>query len=200
MCRFVESICLRDGKFERLEYHQHRMNQAFLKFFPGTEIPQLSDVLLQQDFPVEGIYKCRVEYGSVIELIEFQSYNRRIVQTLRLMQINIPSADFKSLNREAINEAFDKRNGCDDVLMVRDGLITDASYSNVAFFDGKKWFTPQLPLIYGTRRANLIDLKMIEEAKISVKDIYKYLTIRLFNAMIEFGQVELPVSAIFTEE
>lgn len=200
MCRFVESICLREGKFERLEYHQIRMNHAFLKFFPGSEVPRLFEILHEQNFPVQGIYKCRVEYDSVVKLVEFQLYKIREVTSLRLVSVSIPSADYKSLNREAINQAFNKRNGCDDILMVRDGLITDASYSNVAFYDGKRWLTPRLPLIYGTRRASLIDLKMIEEADISVHDITKFLKIRLFNAMIDFGQIELPLSTILGGE
>ena len=106
------------------------------------------------------------------------------------------SFNYKSEDRNELNEAFAKRGECDDVLLVRAGLVTDSSYCNVAFFDGENWFTPRVPLIYGVNRTGLMaDGKLIEK-DISVKELNRFASVCLFNAMIEFGEVVLKVDSI----
>ena len=120
----------------------------------------------------------------------------RKVTSLQLIGIDHEPMYYKAAERDYIDRAFSKRGLCDDVLMVRDGLLTDSSYANIALFDGKKWLSPRIPLLYGTRRAYLVDHGQIEPADIKADDLVQFQRIRLFNAMIGFGELELPVSAI----
>lgn len=53
------------------------------------------------------------------------------------------------------------------------------------------WLTPKHPLLLGTKRAYLLDKDIIKEADITVDDLMKAKKIRLFNAMIEFGEREV---------
>ena len=87
---------------------------------------------------------------------------------------------------------FAQRGSCDDILIVRRHLLTDTSIANIALFDGKHWHTPQSPLLKGTKRAELLDKGILSERKIHVEDIPSYSTVRLFNAMIDWGELELP--------
>ena len=65
-----------------------------------------------------------------------------------------PDYSFKFSNRKAIDDLLKFRNGCDDILIVRNGLITDTSYSNVVFRKDNMYFTPNFPLLNGTKRQN----------------------------------------------
>ena len=46
----------------------------------------------------------------------------------------------------------------------------------------------------GTKRTELLDKGILVERNICIEDIPSYSTIRLFNAMIDWGELELPFS------
>ncbi|MEZ4902380.1 MAG: hypothetical protein R2822_11810 [Spirosomataceae bacterium] len=89
-----------------------------------------------------GLYKCRVTYSEVIEKIEFESYEPRVVQSLCLITDNTIQYDFKYHNRQQLNALFSQRGEADDVLIVQNDLITDTSYANIVFWEGSQWHTP----------------------------------------------------------
>ena len=95
-----------------------------------------------------------------------------------------------------LDEAFALRDTADDVLIVRHGLLTDTSIANIALWDGSEWYTPAQPLLAGTQRRYLLDTGQIKETDIPVASLGNYRHIRLFNALIPFGEVELPVGQI----
>lgn len=198
MCRFIESIKVFDGVFYRLEYHQTRVRLTFEKFFPDSEIIELSKAFKTMEIPQKGVYKCRVLYSSEIQLIEFVPYTRRDIKTLKLVETDIDSLPYKIEDRSLYNAAFAKRELCDDVLMVKNGLLTDTSYCNIALFNGSEWFTPRVPLLYGTNRAQLLSESILIKKDMKVDEIYNYQQIALFNAMIEFGEMVLDIKQIET--
>lgn len=195
MSRFLESIKLHDGVFFRLDAHQQRVDIALAAFYPQSSI-NLESVLFNSDFPIDGLYKCRVVYDSDVRLVEYVPYQLPIIKTLQVVNAEIETLPYKLLERTAYNSAFAQRKSSDDVLIVKNGLLTDTSYCNVAVFDGENWLTPRLPLLYGVNRASLIHNSKLKEADIFVDQLKTFLSLRLFNAMIEFGELELPVSAI----
>ena len=84
----------------------------------------------------------------------------------------------------------------DEVIIVKDGYITDTSYTNLCFFDGTTWFTPDTPLLPGTMRQRLLDQGIIKEKSIPLSDLNKYQSISLINAMMDLGELVIPVSKI----
>ncbi|HLP05388.1 MAG TPA: aminotransferase class IV [Paludibacter sp.] len=196
MCQFIESIKLQDGDFFRLDFHQERMNRAFRDFFPGQEIPQLKEHLAKTPFPTSGLLKCRVLYGSEIHSTEFVPYVRREITSLKIVETTQDSLPYKTNNRSGFDTAFALRGECDDVLLVKNGLLTDTSYSNIALWNGKNWFTPRVPLLYGVNRASLLAEGKIVEKDIAASDLKQYSRIALFNAMVEFGEVVLDVEMV----
>ncbi len=103
----------------------------------------LQDLLHIPAFVGPEKYKCRVTYGGKIETIEWERYLPRTIQSLRLVEHNSIDYAFKYKNRDALNTLHAQRGHCDDVLIVKNGLITDTSYANVAFSDGTAWYTPE---------------------------------------------------------
>lgn len=197
MCRFIESIKLVDGQFYRLPNHQARVNGIFDLFFRNEQPFDLQEMLQKEDFPMQGIYKCRIVFDSHIQQIEFVPYIRREIKSLKLVETNIEPTPYKSEERTKINEAFAKKETCDDILMVNNGFLSDASYYNIALWNEKNWCTPALPVIYGTQRSALLKAGKIIERQIRTSDLSDYKRLCLFNAMIEFGELELDCKSIF---
>ena len=58
--------------------------------------------------------------------------------------------------------------------------------NNILFFNGKKWLTPEKPLLKGIQRQFLLNNEIIETANISPNDLHNFTKARLVNAMIGF--------------
>ena len=196
MCRFVESIQLKDGEFKRLELHQARLQKAMEDFYPNEKVINLADSLKQASFPTDGLFKCRVVYDSAIRQIEFAPYVRREIHSLRLVETELESFHYKLEDRSGFNVAFAQRGDCDDVLLVKNGFLTDSSYANIALFDCENWYTPRVPLLFGVNRAQLLLEGKLIEKDIKPTELMNFQYISLFNAMIEFEEVKLEISSI----
>ncbi len=196
MCRFVESIQLKNGQFKRLEWHQARLEKALAEFYPNVPVFDLSEMLLQSSYPVVGLFKCRVVFDSEIRKIEFVPYQCREIRSLKLVETDIESRKYKFEDRTEFNTAFEQRGACDDILLVKNGFLTDTSYCNIALYDGTNWFTPHIPLLYGVNRAQLLaECKLIEK-DVKTAELMNFQSVCLFNALIEFGDLKLEISSI----
>ncbi|MEM8584934.1 MAG: aminotransferase class IV [Bacteroidota bacterium] len=182
--RLLESIRLVDGQFPLLEYHQHRVERSWRKFYPRSSTPKLRSILDEHGYPDRGLYKVRMEYEPGDQQISIQPYTIKPVNSLRLIAADDICYQQKFADRQSIKELYNHRNGCDDVLFTQHGYITDTSYANVAFFDGRHWFTPSWPLLRGTRRAKLIDIGQLKPLMIRVRDLDNFEQIKLINAML----------------
>jgi 4-amino-4-deoxychorismate lyase len=196
MCRFIESIKLLDGIFYRLEFHQMRMNICSELFYPDADFIHLQSALTNSHSPQSGLFKCKVTFDSEILKIEYFPYKKRKINSLRIVPTEIESLPYKNEDRKDYNLSFGLRGKYDDVLLVRKGLLTDTSICNIALFDGLSWLTPAKPLIYGVNRASLLEEGKIIEKDIKQDELKNFSKIRLFNAMIEFGEIELKISDI----
>lgn len=90
----------------------------------------------------------------------------------------------KYADRSALARLLQRRDDCDEILIVRDGAITDTSYSNVAFFDGRKYVTPDTFLLNGTRRQYLLGTGVLTERRITPSDLGGFERVVLINAML----------------
>ena len=181
MYPLVESIRAEDGHFFLLDYHQDRLEHTFRELYRRLCPWKLKDILLE--LPSKGLFKIRFLYNDSAYSIEVLPYTSREIKSLKLVDIGEYTYPHKWTNRSEINKAFEKRGNCDDILMVKNGLLTDASYANIVLFDGTDWFTPDIPLFKGVQRAFLLDHKTIQTASISSKDLTNFKGFQLINAM-----------------
>jgi len=189
MSQFFESIRIVNGRVMNLSQHQIRVDRA-MKSINSMDFLDLKKHIATLDLSKSGVYKLRISYNvHKAEILDtrFQAYEEKSITTLRLVDIKF-NYEHKSEDREALNHAFGKRDGADDVLLVRNGLITDTWYCNVAFYNGEIWLTPKDALLQGTMRAKLIQTKKIVQADIAVLDLASFKKIRLFNAMIPWSR------------
>lgn len=195
MCRFIETIRIDDREIRNLLYHNRRLNETRSHFWQGSSRLQLEDYI--NTVQNVGIFKARVVYGETgIEEVDYSAYNIRCVQSLAIIQSDTIDYTYKSTDRMALNDLFARRGTCDDILIVKQGLLTDTSIANIALYDGNYWYTPKQPLLKGTKRAQLLDKGILREKEIRLEDLSSYSIIRLFNAMIDWGELELPISAL----
>lgn len=196
MMRFIESIRCFNGDLDNLFYHQQRVNQVFADFFPTSPILQLTKLIVPDEYS-QGCIKCRIIYSYKLEDLQFIPYEIKPIRYLQLVEGSNCRYDYKFQDRQAINRLYAQRGDADDILLLKNGKITDSSYANVAFYDGQNWLTPAIPLLKGTRRQFLIDEGLIKVKEIYLDDIKHYSLIRLFNAMIPFEQgITLPITSI----
>ena len=196
MHQFVETIRIEGGKAMNLPLHDARMNATRLHFAPHAAPISLQKWLNDAPLSEERI-KARVVYNvdGVCETT-FQTYKRREIQWLRMVEDNDISYTFKSTDRHELDHLLALRDGCDEVLIVKNGLITDTSFTNVAFFDGHKWLTPAQPLLNGTMRQWLLQRGQLTETHITPASLASFQRIMLFNAMIGAHELELPITHI----
>ena len=190
-----ETICVQHRQFSNLlPYHEARLNRTRRDLFGIAEPLNLQDRLQIPDFVGQEKHKCRVTYGLDIVNVEWEKYLPRPIKSLRLVQDDTIQYTYKYKNRDHLNSLHAQRGNCDDVLILKNGLITDTSYANVALFDGSDWYTPEAPLLPGTQRAFLLGTKRILPRIIRADELTNYSCIRLFNAMLSWD--EAPVLAI----
>ena len=196
MCRFIETVCIEAGSALRLDYHNRRLNTTRREVW--GDVPELR---IEQHIQTDGLVertRLRIEYDTEIRKVEYIPYHLRPVSSLRLVEMP-DDVDYhlKYADRAVLNALFEHRDGADDVLAVRDGFITDTLIANVALWDGEQWCTPLRPLLKGTHRQFLLDNGMIAEREIKTDELSRYTKIRLFNAMIHFGEIEFSADRLF---
>lgn len=194
MCQFIESIRIENGTAQALELHHERMNRTRRHFWKDCRDLNLEERLT--GLPEQGIYKCRVVYDEDIRQIEIRPYSIRPVRTLQMVRDDQIDYTFKKTDRTAIDRLFAQRKEADDILIVRNGYLTDTSIGNIALYDGHTWITPEQPLLKGVRREILLRNGKIRTAKIRWEDMTQYDHLRIFNAMIDFGDIEIPIRQI----
>ena len=189
MCQLLETIKCAEGRLENLQFHQARFSLARkLKFNAEDEI-SLEQQIQVPDFAQTGLFRCRVIYGKQIEKFEFIPHVYRIVNSLQLVVDNNIDYNFKYADRKNLEQLFEKRGSCDDIIIVKNGLITDSFAANLVFFDGKEWWTPDTPLLRGTQREKLLTEGRIKETRITLADLSNFTKAGLINAMADFEKM-----------
>lgn len=181
---FLETICIEEGKIRSLEAHLKRMNDTCRAF--GMEAPSFPDLLRMLPMALRREKtKCRVVYDDCIREITFDKYVPRNIQTLRIVDGGNADYAYKYADRTALQKLAAEKGKADEILIVKDGFITDTSFSNVVFENEHGLFTPDTYLLNGTMRQQLLAEHIVKERRIRMTDISQYHTAYLVNAMLD---------------
>ncbi|MFC2101382.1 aminotransferase class IV [Bacteroidota bacterium] len=195
MCLLLETIRVKDGSFCHCGYHQKRMDHTRETLFPGAEKLLISDIEIPETFQ-SGIYKCRIVYDQELKRIQFSPYTPRQIRKLKLVDAGSLEYPFKYLNRSGIEQLQKGHADFNEIILVKNGYITDTSFSNLAFLSDNKWFTPDNPLLNGTCRQRLIDKGIIRPIPITPDNLCSFKFVSLINAMLDLNDTVLPIEAI----
>ena len=178
----LETIKIEDGKIHNLAYHQKRCEYSRQTLFGSHDTLELASFI---NVPAKGLYRCRILYEKTFHSVSYIPYTPKEINALKIVTSNI-KYDFKYANREAFNTLLQANQDVDEVIIEKEGFLTDTTIANIAFYDGEQWVTPKKPLLQGTMRAKLIDEGLLKTADISKEDLPKYTHVALMNAMIGF--------------
>ncbi|MFY9150881.1 MAG: aminotransferase class IV [Prolixibacteraceae bacterium] len=194
MCQLLESLKLKDGQIQNLEFHQNRLNRSIRELFPEAEKINLGSVISIPENCKSGVFKVRVLYRGSVEKIEIEPYHFRTIESLKVVHHESIDYHLKYSDRQLLQELFARRGTCDDIIIVKNGFIGDSFAANLLFFDGENWFTPTTALLKGTKRQFLLEQGIISEREIRIENIRDYQKVGLVNALVDFE--EMPVVPI----
>jgi 4-amino-4-deoxychorismate lyase len=196
MYRLLETIKLVDGIFQNLAYHTERLNRSRRELAGCRDMIDLQEVLVVPPACRSGIYKYRIVYCEHIISTTCEAYRPRSINSLKAIVADDIHYAYKFENREKLVALLGQKAGCDDILIIKGKRLTDSSFSNLAFFTGKYWFTPQRPLLKGTKRAQLLAGGIIHEADLTLADIKDFESVALINALLDLGECVVKIENI----
>ena len=179
---YFETIKCDDFEVFNLDYHKRRMaNTTGINF-------NLEEYI----YPLNGeLLKCRVVYNrDEILDISYAPYSPREIKSFKLIFDNDIEYKYKSTDRDKIDQLFSLKEDCDEIIIVKNDLITDTSIANIAIYTDGNWYTPKTPLLPGTTRQRYLDEGKIKEKDIDVNLFKSAEKIALLNAMVDFRVIE----------
>jgi len=174
-----------NGQINHLNYHQRRLEKSFQALFGGLNPHQLIKHLHP---PLKGIHRIRVVYDKDQLDVTYHFY-----QVIHQNNFVLAQADFDYPFKYEDRSCFDQlkqKYPNEEIIFIKNGLITDTTIANIACFIDGIWLTPTTPLLEGTTRARLLDEKKIELADITLERFKKAEKFALMNALTDFYEVK----------
>lgn len=187
---FIESIKVVDGVPQNLELHAGRASRTIYDHFGIRGGLPLQEILHEARRHPQGLFKMRILYSKEIISISSENYQPRNIRSLKIVEDGNIEYSYKYEDRSSLSRLLEQKGECDDILIVKDGFVTDTSYSNVVFGKGGKLFTPSAFLLNGVKREFLLKSGFITQIEIKPSDIAFYDSIYLINSMLDLYPVE----------
>lgn len=138
-----------------------------------------------------NLYKARVVYGiQGVKAIEYAPYKMKEIHSLKVVEDNNIDYTYKSTDRSALNALVAQKDDCDEIIIVKNGLITDTSFTNLALLmatDG----SPQASPAPGNQACPALGSRHHPGSRPHTRRPQKGRKVSLFNAMIDFGEREV---------
>lgn len=180
--KYFETIKCEDFEVFNLSFHNKRIANTI-----GLNI-DLCEYIYP---PSEQLLRCKVIYDeSGILEVDYFPYKKREIKTFKVIFDDEIDYSKKYLDRKKLDDFFSKRENCDDIIIVKNSLVTDTSIANIAIYYEGLWICSNQSLLEGTTKSRLVS-----EGNLILKDItFDMLKnsskIALMNAMIGFEIIE----------
>lgn len=193
----IETIAVENRAFRNLSYHQTRLDYTRKTLWGYSDSLDLKQLIEVPDHVSNAMHKCRIVYDENIKAIKWELHQKRLINSIKKIYSDEVEYSFKFDQRPQLNVLFERRGLADEILIIKNGMVTDCFYYNVAFYDGSNWYTPDTNLLPGTQRALLLDQGILQSIPISENDLTKYSHIKLFNALADWANgPELSIDCI----
>ncbi|MGM0461751.1 MAG: aminotransferase class IV [Fibrobacterota bacterium] len=192
MSPLIESIRIARGVVCALPFHQKRMERS-MEILGGKRTVNLRDFFSKQQLPSRGVWKARIVYEEDIISCTITPYEKKIIASLQIVTHDEIDYSLKYEDRRNLAALFARRRDADDILIEKNGCVSDTYYCNVCFFDGQTWYTPDTPLLRGIMREKLLHSNTIQTRRIRTEDIHSYEKVMCINALLPPGALP-PIS------
>jgi 4-amino-4-deoxychorismate lyase len=185
---------------QNTKYHEERFRKSFKKFYSLEPSYGLFDTIDLSKSSKKGREKLRISYNMSGSKYSLEPYEKKSIQRLKIVFDDSIDYDLKFENRANLNMLFQQKMYCDDILIVKNGMVTDTSYANIVLLDGANWYTSKFDLLNGTKKSQLLENGAIRECgPIKLKDLEKFKGFQLINAMLDFKPESfLPIKNIIS--
>lgn len=176
--KYFETIKCDDFEVFNLDYHNKRISNTI-----GLNLN-----LQEYIYPIsDELFRCKVIYdkNGIIDVLYFP-YKKREINSFKLVFEDDISYSKKYFDRSSLDELFESREDCDEIIIIKNGIVTDTSIANIAIYYENNWITSKNCLLQGTTRNRLLNDKCLIEKDITIKMLKKASKIALMNAMIDF--------------
>lgn len=188
---FIETVKIENSVVLQAGRHTERMRDCGML----SQYFDFQSLQIPAEF-AKGVVKCSILYSDKIESVNYSIYSPRPIRRLKLVECDSIDYSRKYADRRALEALREKREECDDVLIVKNGLITDTSYSNIVFFDGREYFTPDSFLLNGCKRRELLESGRIKQRRITAAQMQEFLCAYMINAMLDMEDNPFPIEII----
>lgn len=189
--RFIETIKIENGEARNLDLHLERASKTcFHHFGVRTALPFDTIINEIRSSHSEGIYKLRIIYTGKIEHYTIEKYQPKIIKTLKIVDGGNIDYSFKYEDRSELERLLSLRGECDDIIIIKDGFVTDTSCSNIVFMVGGKLFTPSNFILNGVKRESMLKKGHVYAREIRFSEIASFEKIFMINSMLDLYFVE----------
>lgn len=199
MSPFIETMAVEQGSINNFEYHVRRFEETYKAHWetscPYSFIGNSEKVLRDNYTRIHGkeLWKLRVVYDAQTMQTSLTPYTIRHITELIPVFSETIEYPFKSEDRRALNQLKENIAYNEEILIIKNGLVTDTSFTNVVVYNGKEYVTPRKPLLPGTRRASLLDSGNIIEGDIRYGEWNRFREIHLINAFMGLGDMVISI-------
>ncbi len=175
-----ETIKIKNGKLQNLKYHQQRVNSTreFLGFKNQLDLNTL---------PIERLNGVlRVDYAENILSVTYRDLKEREFREFVVVKSDIEYG-YKYANRDELDSLKVAER---EIIIVKNGLLTDTTIANIALHVEDVWLTPKTALLRGTTRERLIDSGFLKCEDLTIKDLKKSKNFAIMNALIDFKVIK----------
>ena len=197
---FIETLRIQDGHPCHLDDHTDRMRRTAKHFgFTAPTLPHDIEARLPDDLH-SGTVRCRVLYDHTLREITFTPYCKRRIERLIAVDAGAMDYAFKYADRSPLARPQIPLAETDELLFVRNGCVTDTSYTNLILRRGDELVTPDTFLLDGTCRRRLLRTGRMRTARVRLSDLPAYDELLLVNAMMPLDEaIRLPISAVHSD-
>lgn len=187
----IETIKIIDGVPLNMKWHRERCDRAMANHFRSDKRIDLDRIIGVEPVAEKGVMRCKITYGNGDSIIELFDYKPKSIRRLRMVMVDDIDYQYKYADRDCFNRLLGSCADYDEIIIVKDGFVTDTTISNIALYDGKEWVTPNTYLLNGTARQRLIYEGRLKEKEVKGQDICKFQSIKLINAMLDFDESQI---------
>ncbi|MPN06604.1 hypothetical protein SDC9_153860 [bioreactor metagenome] len=134
--------------------------------------------------PESGLFRLNIWYNRTGTEIKISPYVPAEIKKVAVVTCD-PDFDYsrKYSDRTALNELLTSASGADEIIIIKNGFVTDTSKANIVFEKDGVLYTPDTFLLNGTMRQYLHKTGKIIEKTIRAEDIPGYEKMYFINAL-----------------
>ncbi|MBT4030221.1 MAG: branched-chain amino acid aminotransferase [Campylobacteraceae bacterium] len=180
--KFFETIKCEDYEIFNLDFHKKRIANTV-----GLNI-NLEEYIYP---PNAKLIKCKLIYDECgVTDVLYDVYVKKDVTSFQLVYDDNIKYNKKALLRDDLDALSEKREKSDEIIIVKNNLITDTSIANIAIYLDEEWITPKVALLEGTTRARYVENNMLKLKDITLEMLKNCTKFATLNAMIGFNIIE----------